>query len=593
MNPILKKLLAEKKAKDYDKDGKIDDHEKDHASEEERFKKIEKDIADLKAHEKEDDMEEGYVDFGRSRKASRANDEIRARARKFEKDQEHRKRVRDGGGEQLKLKFEQFMTILDEAVGDDFKQMIKMFPTSKIERLMKIDKNAERVDALRAELKRRGKLKEEVELDEAYKTPEEAKAYEAGKNAWRAKKKYDANPNKDPKLKAAWSRGHNEARAKFVKKYGSEEEKMRYESVELEEATHTPEKILGSKPSQSIKSKDQWIKAAKGMGLVVKSPSTTPDGDNNSDMYLTAFDKQGNMKGTWYKTHGVFKESVQLDEVSKKTLGSYIKKASQNAANNKANAQLSFKRGKDELAFAQQDKANKRLKGIEKATDRLTKEEVELEEAKMTYWIGTPKVEKGKIKKHHTAEVKASSEAEAKKKAADFFENGYTPNDIKVVMKYDESVELEEAAQIIRLTAKDSAGNTFKLVYNVDKDFVGLSNQNKVAKALGSIVSRMPTAKGNAAVKDAVRSGFKQAGAKGILAKVNAISDYRFSILNEEVELEEEVSANNASSGSVDMNQNGGYKKKDKRGKYDTDNMFRRNNGLKVIERIMKARGSK
>jgi len=81
------------------------------------------------------------------------------------------------------------------------------------------------------------------------------------------------------------------------------------ESDELDEAaTHTPEKILGSKPSQSIKSKDQWIKAAKGMGLVVKSPSTTPDGDNNSDMYLTAFDKQGNMKGTWYKTHGVFKD---------------------------------------------------------------------------------------------------------------------------------------------------------------------------------------------------------------------------------------------------------------------------------------------
>jgi len=77
---------------------------------------------------------------------------------------------------------------------------------------------------------------ESVEIEEAYKTPEEAKAYEAGKRAWRDKKKYDANPNKDPKLKTAWSRGHNDARAKFVKRYGSSEEKMRYEEVGLDEA---------------------------------------------------------------------------------------------------------------------------------------------------------------------------------------------------------------------------------------------------------------------------------------------------------------------------------------------------------------------
>lgn len=80
--------------------------------------------------------------------------------------------------------------------------------------------------------------KEEVEqVEEAYKTPAEAKAYEAGKKAWRAKKKYDTNPNKKgTKEHTAWSKGHNDARAKFVKKYGSNEEKMRYESVELDEA---------------------------------------------------------------------------------------------------------------------------------------------------------------------------------------------------------------------------------------------------------------------------------------------------------------------------------------------------------------------
>jgi hypothetical protein len=68
-------------------------------------------------------------------------------------------------------------------------------------------------------------VKEGVELDEGYKTPEEAKAFEDGKKAARAGKKYDDNPHKDDKLKLAWSKGHNKARAG----------KMR-ESVELDES---------------------------------------------------------------------------------------------------------------------------------------------------------------------------------------------------------------------------------------------------------------------------------------------------------------------------------------------------------------------
>jgi len=59
---------------------------------------------------------------------------------------------------------------------------------------------------------------ESVELDEAYKTPAEAGAYEAGKKAARSGKKYDDNPNKKgSKEHTAWSKGHNEARAKGMK----------------------------------------------------------------------------------------------------------------------------------------------------------------------------------------------------------------------------------------------------------------------------------------------------------------------------------------------------------------------------------------
>lgn len=66
--------------------------------------------------------------------------------------------------------------------------------------------------------KRKGIFKEDVELDEAYKTPAEAGAYEAGKKAARSGKKYDDNPNKKGTAEfTAWSKGHNEARAKGMK----------------------------------------------------------------------------------------------------------------------------------------------------------------------------------------------------------------------------------------------------------------------------------------------------------------------------------------------------------------------------------------
>ena len=66
--------------------------------------------------------------------------------------------------------------------------------------------------------KRKGIFKEEVELDEAYKTPSEASAYEAGKKAAREGKKYQDNPNKKGTAEfTAWSKGHNEARAKGMK----------------------------------------------------------------------------------------------------------------------------------------------------------------------------------------------------------------------------------------------------------------------------------------------------------------------------------------------------------------------------------------
>jgi hypothetical protein len=91
-----------------------------------------------------------------------------------------------------------------------------------------------------------------------------------------------------------------------------------------------------------------------------------------------------------------FKEEVELDELSKKTLGSYVKGASHDIATksaatgryaeraNKARKTGDYSQYKDdETADKMFNKSWKRRLGVAKAVDKLTKEELELDEAKM------------------------------------------------------------------------------------------------------------------------------------------------------------------------------------------------------------------
>ena len=80
-----------------------------------------------------------------------------------------------------------------------------------------------------------GYTHDKPEMDEAYKTPSEAKAYEDGKKAVAKKVSYDDNPNKKgTKEYTAWSKGHNDARAKMIG--GKKKLNATYEEVELEES---------------------------------------------------------------------------------------------------------------------------------------------------------------------------------------------------------------------------------------------------------------------------------------------------------------------------------------------------------------------
>jgi hypothetical protein len=131
--------------------------------------------------------------------------------------------------------------------------------------------------------------------------------------------------------------------------------------------------IKGSKPRGSVA--DQ--KAARD-ALIAKRKETNPNppqlGSSSSDKYkLGDYDKKSNRSYS--------EEVEQIDELSKKTLGSYVKKATSDvglAGFVKGTTVNDHSRSKDYDDAATMNK--KRKVGIAKAVDKLTKESIELDE---------------------------------------------------------------------------------------------------------------------------------------------------------------------------------------------------------------------
>lgn len=108
-----------------------------------------------------------------------------------------------------------------------------------------------------------------------------------------------------------------------------------------------------------------------------KAFADQPSGDDGSDKYRKrkfgrdlAFDKQTGRA----KVRATKEEVEQIDELDKKTLGSYIKKASTNQIGNTAKV-LAGKNDPDTERARR--RMGQRMSGIAKATDKLTKEEAE------------------------------------------------------------------------------------------------------------------------------------------------------------------------------------------------------------------------
>ena len=102
------------------------------------------------------------------------------------------------------------------------------------------------------------------------------------------------------------------------------------------------------------------------------------------------FDEAGNIVSADVMFEHGIEQDIQLDELSKKTLGSYIKKSADSAVDNARDSDDSGNRSYDRRYYdADQrkihatdsknyfNKSQKRLSGISKATSKLTKEEIE------------------------------------------------------------------------------------------------------------------------------------------------------------------------------------------------------------------------
>ena len=174
--------------------------------------------------------------------------------------------------------------------------------------------------------------------------------------------KADADINNDGKVDKTDDYLHNRRKAVSAAIKGKG---MKEESEQIDELS---KKTLGS-----------YVKKAAGDAVTKAYRAGDVRDKDSGKNYMIALGRQ---IGISTATSKLAKEEVEeLDELKKSTLGSYVKKASTNQIGNTA-AVLANKN--DSETDRARKRMGNRMSGIAKATDRLTKEEAEIEEKKLT-----------------------------------------------------------------------------------------------------------------------------------------------------------------------------------------------------------------
>jgi hypothetical protein len=233
-------------------------------------------------------------------------------------------------------------------------------------------------------------MKEEVELDEASKPgyfrvsiPNKATKYHNADNAMHARelaqKSYDNPPAEVAARRADTHKGLDFSKAS-VRRLGDKVNlKSKFSKEEVEQVDEISKATMGryinkAKDSIDLTSYRSGIKDGTAIS------SSTPYKSNNPlEKKLTK-----RHKGIETAVKKLTKEDAeQIDELSKKTLGSYVKKAKDQMSRSDQIAGIELGRRSDagarvgNLERKHNKRASKRYFGIDKAVDKLTKEEAE------------------------------------------------------------------------------------------------------------------------------------------------------------------------------------------------------------------------
>lgn len=103
--------------------------------------------------------------------------------------------------------------------------------------------------------------------------------------------------------------------------------------------------------------------------------------DNSKTDARSAYKYYGR-KNTMKKIANEEAEEVQIDELSKKTLGSYIKKSTRSVVDHSVDATNADRQGEYDTADANYKKISNRIKGVNKAADKLS-EKIDMDKASM------------------------------------------------------------------------------------------------------------------------------------------------------------------------------------------------------------------
>lgn len=252
------------------------------------------------------------------------------------------------------------------------------------------------------------------------------------------------------------------------------------------------------------------------------------------------------MKYDEYGYPSMYGEEVELDEISKKTLGSYIRKASDQVSDRGFEAGFKSGRGKsDDAVMKPYRKGEKRLAGISKAVGKLQKEEAELDEAEMSLY---DKIKQARANPSPDKPVRGRGSKNTNPKTYDARDKLDKEDDrlqamIKKRLKKEEA-ELDEAANKLVARYMNKSGSNVLYVEIYEKPngnyFHTIKNQRGINVSASAIDLKSSHANAKKNV-DRVTMYYDQDGDAGALKFLNSLlPGWKKAPLREEVELGEE-----------------------------------------------------